>query len=103
MLVREHLCRSCPSSVFLLASIAAKYLVSGVCPFTSERRPSFQIGRNVWIQIMRGGKMARFQDKVILISGTGGGLGRVAAMAFAKEGARVLGCDVVAEGYRSNR
>jgi meso-butanediol dehydrogenase/(S,S)-butanediol dehydrogenase/diacetyl reductase len=47
---------------------------------------------------MRGGKMARFQDKVILISGTGGGLGRVAAMAFAKEGARVLGCDVVAEG-----
>ncbi len=41
--------------------------------------------------------MERFKDKVILISGTGGRQGRVAAMAFAKEGARVLGCDVAAE------
>ena len=41
--------------------------------------------------------MGLFDDKVVLISGTGGGQGRVAAMAFAREGARVLGCDVVVE------
>ncbi|KAJ5659498.1 hypothetical protein N7507_005949 [Penicillium longicatenatum] len=36
-----------------------------------------------------------FKDKVVLISGTGGGQGREAALAFAREGAKVLGCDVV--------
>jgi NAD(P)-dependent dehydrogenase (short-subunit alcohol dehydrogenase family) len=41
--------------------------------------------------------MARFAGKVVLISGTGGRQGRVAAMAFATEGAKVLGCDVNAE------
>jgi meso-butanediol dehydrogenase / (S,S)-butanediol dehydrogenase / diacetyl reductase len=41
--------------------------------------------------------MSRFVGKVVLISGTGGRQGRVAAMAFAKEGARVLGCDVNVE------
>jgi meso-butanediol dehydrogenase/(S,S)-butanediol dehydrogenase/diacetyl reductase len=41
--------------------------------------------------------MARFKEKVVLISGTGGRQGRVAAMAFANEGARVLGCDVAVE------
>ena len=41
--------------------------------------------------------MARFKDKVVLISGTGGRQGRVAAITFAKEGARVLGCDVAVE------
>jgi len=41
--------------------------------------------------------MSRFVGKVVLISGTGGRQGRVAAMAFAKEGARVLGCDVNGE------
>lgn len=35
--------------------------------------------------------------KVALISGTAGGQGRAAAMAFADAGARVLGCDVDAE------
>jgi NAD(P)-dependent dehydrogenase (short-subunit alcohol dehydrogenase family) len=36
----------------------------------------------------------RLDGKVALISGTGGGQGRVAARMFAAEGARVLGCDV---------
>jgi meso-butanediol dehydrogenase / (S,S)-butanediol dehydrogenase / diacetyl reductase len=41
--------------------------------------------------------MARFTGKVVLISGTGGRQGRVAAMAFANEVAKVLGCDVNVE------
>jgi meso-butanediol dehydrogenase / (S,S)-butanediol dehydrogenase / diacetyl reductase len=41
--------------------------------------------------------MARFTGKVVLISGTGGRQGRVAALAFANEGAKVLGCDVNVE------
>lgn len=38
--------------------------------------------------------MAEFHGKVVLISGTGGRMGRVAAQMFASAGARVLGCDV---------
>ncbi len=34
------------------------------------------------------------QGKVAMISGTGGGQGRAAAIAFAREGAAVVGCDV---------
>ena len=36
--------------------------------------------------------------KVALISGTGGGQGRAAALVFAREGARVVGCDIKTEG-----
>ncbi|MDB5885450.1 MAG: short chain dehydrogenase family protein [Polaromonas sp.] len=36
----------------------------------------------------------RFTGKVALISGTGGGQGRVAALRFAREGAKVFGCDL---------
>ncbi|WPB89364.1 SDR family NAD(P)-dependent oxidoreductase [Streptomyces malaysiensis] len=36
----------------------------------------------------------RFADKVVLVTGSGGGQGREAALAFAREGARVLGGDV---------
>jgi meso-butanediol dehydrogenase/(S,S)-butanediol dehydrogenase/diacetyl reductase len=36
----------------------------------------------------------RLQDKVVLISGTGGGQGRAAALLFTAEGAKVVGCDV---------
>jgi NAD(P)-dependent dehydrogenase (short-subunit alcohol dehydrogenase family) len=38
--------------------------------------------------------MARLADKVALISGTGRGMGRVAAIEFAREGAKVVGCDL---------
>ena len=42
--------------------------------------------------------MGRLEGKVALISGTGGGMGRAAALEFAAQGARVAGCDLNAEG-----
>jgi meso-butanediol dehydrogenase/(S,S)-butanediol dehydrogenase/diacetyl reductase len=39
----------------------------------------------------------RLDGKIALISGTGGGQGRVAAEMFVAEGAKVVGCDVKAE------
>jgi meso-butanediol dehydrogenase/(S,S)-butanediol dehydrogenase/diacetyl reductase len=39
-----------------------------------------------------------FDGKVVLITGTGGGQGRAAALRFAGAGARVVGCDVKREG-----
>lgn len=41
-----------------------------------------------------GGRLA---GKVVLITGTGGGQGRVAARIFAREGAKVVGCDIRAD------
>ncbi|MGH7090861.1 MAG: SDR family NAD(P)-dependent oxidoreductase [Stellaceae bacterium] len=41
--------------------------------------------------------MADLAGKVALISGTAGGQGRAAALAFARAGAKVMGCDVKAE------
>ncbi len=38
--------------------------------------------------------MDGLKDKIVLISGTAGGQGRAAALAFAREGAKVFGCDV---------
>ena len=42
--------------------------------------------------------MGRLDGKVALISGTAGGMGRVAAELFAREGAVVVGCDLDAAG-----
>lgn len=36
----------------------------------------------------------RLADKVCIITGTGSGMGRAAALRFAAEGARVVGCDI---------
>ena len=36
----------------------------------------------------------RLQGKVCIITGTGSGMGRAAALRFAQEGARVVGCDI---------
>ena len=40
----------------------------------------------------------RLNGKVAFITGTGGGQGRAAAILFAQEGAKVVGCDVKKEG-----
>jgi NAD(P)-dependent dehydrogenase (short-subunit alcohol dehydrogenase family) len=40
---------------------------------------------------------SRFSGKVCLITGTGGSMGREAALAFAREGAAVVGCDLDVE------
>lgn len=44
--------------------------------------------------------VGRLENKVTLISGTGSGQGRAAALRFAEEGALVVGCDVDAEGSK---
>ncbi len=44
--------------------------------------------------------MGRLDGKVALITGTGGGQGRAAAQIFAREGAKVVGCDLKVEGNR---
>lgn len=42
--------------------------------------------------------MARLAGKVAMISGTAGGMGRAAAIEFARQGAKVIGCDMNADG-----
>lgn len=44
--------------------------------------------------------MGRIDGKVALISGTGGGQGRAAALRFAREGAKVFGCDLNASAQQ---
>jgi NAD(P)-dependent dehydrogenase (short-subunit alcohol dehydrogenase family) len=39
----------------------------------------------------------RLADKVCVVTGTGGSMGRATALAFAREGASVVGCDVAVE------
>ena len=43
----------------------------------------------------------RLQGKVCVITGTGGSMGRATAIAFAREGAAVVGCDVSVEPARA--
>ena len=45
----------------------------------------------------------RLEDKVCLITGTGGGQGRAAALLFAAEGAVVVGCDLKVDGDLETR
>ena len=40
----------------------------------------------------------RLQDKVCIITGAGGSMGREAALTFAREGARIVGCDLHVNG-----
>src|SRR6478752_6265137 len=40
----------------------------------------------------------RLEGKVVLLTGIGGGMGRVTARLFAQEGATVVGCDLDAVG-----
>ena len=42
----------------------------------------------------------RLADKVCVITGSGGGMGRATALTFAREGALVVGCDVAVEPPR---
>lgn len=42
--------------------------------------------------------MRLLDGKVALITGTGGGQGRAAALVFAREGARIFGCDINQQG-----
>lgn len=41
--------------------------------------------------------MGRLEGKNAIITGTGSGMGRAAAIAFAREGAKVIGCEINAE------
>ena len=45
----------------------------------------------------------RLQGKVALITGTGGGQGRASALLFAREGAKVVGCDLKVAGARDGK
>jgi len=42
----------------------------------------------------------RLENKVALITGTAQGMGRVAALRFAREGAQIVGCDLNVDGNR---
>jgi|TARA_E500000305_G_scaffold75550_1_gene61287 NAD(P)-dependent dehydrogenase (short-subunit alcohol dehydrogenase family) len=44
--------------------------------------------------------MKRLEGKIALITGTGGGQGRAAALRFAREGATVIGCDLDAQSHK---
>jgi NAD(P)-dependent dehydrogenase (short-subunit alcohol dehydrogenase family) len=41
--------------------------------------------------------LRRLDGKVCIVTGTGGSMGRATALTFAREGASVVGCDVIVE------
>ena len=43
----------------------------------------------------------RLSGKVCVITGTGGSVGRAAAIAFAREGASVVGCDIAVDAAQA--
>ena len=43
----------------------------------------------------------RLQDKVCIITGTGGSIGRETGLTFAREGALVVGCDLQADAAQA--
>jgi NAD(P)-dependent dehydrogenase (short-subunit alcohol dehydrogenase family) len=45
--------------------------------------------------------MDRLKNKVCVITGTGSGMGRAAALMFAREGAQVVGCDINVDSAQS--
>jgi len=47
-----------------------------------------------WIILNKEEAVGILDKKVVLITGTGGGLGRVAVQTFAREGAKIVGCDI---------
>ena len=47
--------------------------------------------------------MTNLSGKVVLITGTGGGQGRAAALRFARDGATVIGCDVDQKGHEQTQ
>ncbi|KKC27013.1 SDR family NAD(P)-dependent oxidoreductase [Sphingomonas sp. SRS2] len=42
--------------------------------------------------------MRRFEGKTVIVTGSGGSIGRASAIRFAEEGANVVGCDIAAPG-----
>ena len=44
---------------------------------------------------------SRLSGKVCIITGTGGSIGRAAAVAFAREGASVVGCDLTVDAAKA--
>src|SRR6202453_1887691 len=58
----------------------------------------WQTLRRLPLQLIAISEMAgRLEGKACVITGTGGSMGRAAALTFAREGASVVGCDVAVE------